>query len=177
MKNIRHFWSSIRPNGPRRPHVLDRLELRICDYVSNIDLLLAITALLELRVIYLFENIKTLDPLINSDFSMDQLSKICDQNEIKAAKNSLDAELIHWRDGKNVICREWIKNLLAELSLTAKKLNMNHLLKPIYKVLEDGNQSMNWIKQYREGLSIEDIMKYAIQQMIKYFLLQFLSYP
>ena len=167
MQNIRHFWSSIRPNGPQRPHFLDRLELRICDYVSDIDLLLAITALLEIRVVHLFENIKTLDPLISSKFSMDQLSKICDQNEIKAAQNSLDAELIHWRDGKKVICREWIKKLLEDLSLTAEKLNMNHLLKPIYKVLEEGNQSMRWIKQYKKGLSIEEIMKDAIEDMIK----------
>ena len=70
MYNIRHFWSSIRPNGPQRPHVLDRLELRICDYISDIELLLAITALLELRVIYLFENLKTLDPLNTSKFSI-----------------------------------------------------------------------------------------------------------
>ncbi len=167
MHNIRHFWSSIRPNGPQRPHVLDRLELRICDYVSDIDLLLAITALLELRVIHLFENMIALDPLISSKFSMDQLTKICDQNEIKAAQSSLDAELIHWRDGKKVICREWIKNLLVDLSVTAKKYNMIDLLKPIYKVLEEGNQSMNWIKQYREGSSIEDIMKYTIHEMIK----------
>ncbi len=83
------FWSSIRPNGPQRPHVLDRLELRICDYVSDIELLLAITALLELRVIYLFENLKTLDPLISSEFSMDQLTKICYQKEIKAVNNVL----------------------------------------------------------------------------------------
>jgi len=167
MQNIRHFWSSIRPNGPKRPHSLDRLELRICDYVSDIDLLLAITALLELRVIYLFENMNTLDPLISSQFSMDQLTKICDQNEMKAAQNSLDAELIHWRDGKQLICREWIKNLLVDLSETAEKFNMTDLLKPIYKVLEEGNQSMNWIKQYREGLSIEDIMKFTIKEMIK----------
>ena len=167
MQNIRHFWSSIRPNGPKRPHILDRLELRICDYVSDIDLLLAITALLELRVIYLFENMKTLDPLNISNFSMDQLVKICDHNERKAAQNSLDAELIHWRDGKKVICRDWIKNLLLDLSETAEKLNMIHLLKPIYKVLEEGNQSMNWIKQYKEGLSIEDIMKHTIKDMIK----------
>ena len=167
MQNIRHFWSSIRPNGPKRPHVLDRLELRICDYVSNIDLLLAITALLELRVIYLFENLNTLDPLITSQFSMDQLIKICDQNEIKAAQNSLDSELIHWRDGKKVICREWIKNLLNDLSLTAEKLNMKDILKPIYRVLEEGNQSMIWIKQYQEGFSIEDIMKFTVQDMIK----------
>ena len=167
MQNIRHFWSSIRPNGPKRPYVLDRLELRICDYVADIDLLLAITALLELRVIYLFENMQSLDPLITSHFSMEQLIKICDDNEIKAAKNSLDAELIHWRDGRKLICREWIKNLLLDLTETAEKLNMTNLLKPIYKVLEEGNQSMNWIKQYREGLSIEDIMKYTIKEMIK----------
>ena len=167
MQNIRHFWSSIRPNGPKRPYVLDRLELRICDYVSNIDLLLAITALLEIRVIHLFENLESLDPLRNSIFSMDQLIKICDQNEIKAAQNSLDAELMHWRDGKKVICREWIKSLLLDLSLTAEKLNMKDLLKPIYRVLEEGNQSMIWIKQYQEGLSIEDIMQHAEQDMIK----------
>ena len=44
---------------------------------------------------------------------------------------------------------------------------MEHLLKPIYKVLEEGNQSMKWIKQYKEGFSVEDIMKYAVQEMIK----------
>ncbi len=167
MHNIRHFWSSIRPNGPQRPHVLDRLELRICDFVFDIDLLLAITAFLELRVIHLFENLKTLDPLNTSKFSMEQLTKICDQNEIKAARNSLSAELIHWRDGKKVICSEWIKNVLADLSLTAEKFNMKHLLEPIYKVLEEGNQSMKWIKQYKEGFSIEEIMRCAVQDMIK----------
>ena len=59
-----------------------------------------------------------------------------------------------------------IKNVLADLSLTAEKLNMTHLLKPIYKVLEEGNQSMKWIKQYKEGLSIEDIMKFTAHKMI-----------
>ena len=120
-----------------------------------------------MRVIHLFENFQTLDPLITSKFSMDQLTRICDQNEIKAAQRSLDAELTHWRDGKKMTCREWIKNVLADLSLTAEKLNMTHLLKPIFKVLEEGNQSMKWIKQYKEGLSVEDIMKYAIRDMIK----------
>ena len=54
-----------------------------------------------------------------------------------------------------------------DLSETAEILNMSQLLKPIYKVLEEGNQSMNWIKQYREGLSIEDIMKSTIKDMMK----------
>ncbi|KGF85639.1 glutamate--cysteine ligase [Prochlorococcus marinus] len=167
MQNIRHFWSSIRPNGPDRPLILDRLELRICDFVHDINLLLAITAMLEIRILHLFENINTLDPLTSSIFSIDELSGICDQNEISAAKNSLNSDLIHWQDGKKINCREWIQNLLSELSLTAEKLNMKHLLKPIYLVLEEGNQSMKWINQYEKGLSIEQIMKISIDDMIK----------
>ena len=44
---------------------------------------------------------------------------------------------------------------------------MTHLLDPIYKVLEEGNQSMKWINQYEKGLSIEQIMKFSIEDMIK----------
>ncbi len=167
MQNIRHFWSSIRPNGPQRPLILDRLELRICDFVHDIDLLLGITAMLELRILNLFENINTLDPLTASTFSVDELSEICDQNEINAAKDSLNSELVRWQDGKKVICREWIQNLLSDLSPTAEKFNMKHLLQPIYKVLKEGNQSMKWINQYEKGLSIEEIMKITIDDMIK----------
>jgi predicted glutamate--cysteine ligase len=167
MQNIRHLWCSIRPNGPQRPLILDRLELRICDFVHDINLLLGITAMLELRILHLFENINTLDPLNGSVFSTDELSEICDQNEINAAKDSLNAELIHWQDGKKVICREWIKNLLSDLLPTAEKFNMEYLLHPIHTVLEEGNQSMKWINQYEKGLSIEKIMKTSIEDMIK----------
>ena len=166
MQNIRHLWSSIRPNGPQRPLILDRLELRICDFVQDINLLLGITAMLELRILHLFENINSLDPLMASNFSIDELSAICDQNEINAAKDSLNSELIHWQDGKKVICREWIQNLLSDLSSTAENFGMKHLLDPIYKVLEEGNQSMKWINQYEKGLSIEQIMKISIGDMI-----------
>ena len=43
---------------------------------------------------------------------------------------------------------------------------MKHLLNPIYTVLEEGNQSMKWINQYEKGLSIEQIMKISIENMI-----------
>ena len=166
MQNIRHFWSSIRPNGPQRPLILDRLELRICDFVHDINLLLGITAMLELRILHLFDNLNTLDPLTASIFSFEELSEICDQNEIYAAKDSLNSELIHWQDGKKIICREWIQDLLSDLSLTAEKFNMKHLLEPIHRVLEEGNQAMKWINQYKKGLSIEEIMKLTIDDMI-----------
>ena len=44
---------------------------------------------------------------------------------------------------------------------------MKHLLNPIYKVLQEGNQSMKWINQYEKGFSIEQIMKISIEDMIR----------
>ena len=79
----------------------------------------------------------------------------------------MNSELIHWQDGKKVICREWIQNLLSDLSSTAGNFGMKHLLNPIYKVLREGNQSMKWINQYEKGLSIEQIMKISIEDMIR----------
>ena len=168
MQNVRHLWSSVRPNGPERPYSLDRLELRICDFISNIDLLLAITAFLELRVISLFDDLENLDPLLSSKLSLDELKDICDHNELKVSKDSLNAELIHWKNGEKIICRDWIHDLLKELTISSSSLGMNHFLEPIYKVLKEGNESIKWIKKYNEGLSVEDIMRSAINNMIKH---------
>ena len=166
MQNIRHFWSSIRPNGPQRPYKLDRLELRICDFIQDIKLLLAITAFLELRVIFLFENMKTIDPLNYSYYKLDELSAICDLNEFKVAQNSLNAELVNWKNGKKILCSDWIESILDQLSPLAQKFDMKNYLKPIYKVLKEGNKSMQWIKKYSDGLSVEEIMKMEIDRMI-----------
>ena len=165
MQNIRHFWSSIRPNGPMRPYKLDRLELRICDFVSEINLLLAITAFLELRILLLFQDMQVLDPLTSSKFTLSELQNICDHNELEVAKKSLDGELIHWKDGKSIICRDWIQNLLGDISNISKKYNMCKKIEPLYKVLEKGNQSINWINQYNSGYSIEEIIKSEINDM------------
>tara|TARA_Y100001978_G_scaffold159495_1_gene145327 strand:- start:1904 stop:3010 length:1107 start_codon:yes stop_codon:yes gene_type:complete len=166
MQNIRHFWSSVRPNGPERPYGIDRLELRICDFISDINLLLAITAFLELRVLSLFDDMQNLDPLLSSKFSLDDLQAICEHNDIEAARNSLNAELIHWKDGKKIICKSWIENLLKEISPTAKKYKMINYLKPLHKVIHEGNQSMQWINKYNNGFTIENIMTLAIDDMV-----------
>ncbi|NJO53325.1 MAG: glutamate--cysteine ligase, partial [Leptolyngbyaceae cyanobacterium RM2_2_4] len=62
MQNVRHLWSSVRPNGDRRPYNLNRLELRICDLMIDPIALLAITALLEARLQQLIFD-PSLDPL------------------------------------------------------------------------------------------------------------------
>jgi predicted glutamate--cysteine ligase len=165
MHNERHLWTSVRPNGPERPHILNRLELRICDLVCNVDLLLAITALLELRMINLKNNIKKYDPIESSSKTPAEIAILSDENDLNAAKFSLDANLSHWRNGRQIKCRDWIKDLLLDVTPLAKKLDMLDLLKPIEFVLNHGNQSMIWLDSYSKGVSIQSLIQKGISDM------------
>jgi len=165
MHNERHLWTSVRPNGPERPHVLNRLELRICDLVCNVDLLLAITALLELRIINLKNNIKKYDPIEASCKTLTELAILSDENDLNVAKTSLEANLSDWRDGKQIKCRDWIKELLLDVTPLANELNMLELLQPIEFVLKNGNQSMIWLDSYSKGSSIQSLLQKGISEM------------
>ena len=41
-------------------------------------------------------------------------------------------------------------------------------LQPIYSVINNGNQSMQWIEKYNKGASLQEIMKFSINEMIKH---------
>ncbi|WP_413678675.1 glutamate--cysteine ligase [Prochlorococcus sp. MIT 0916] len=165
MQNERHLWTSVRPNGPERPHVLNRIELRICDLVSNVDLLLAITALIELRIINLKNNSDKYDPIEASSKTQAELALLADENDLIAAKSSLNANLSHWKNGQKIKCRDWIKDLLLDVTPLAKELDMFDLLKPIESVLIHGNQSMTWLDSYSKGVSIQSLLQQGISEM------------
>ncbi len=165
MCNERHLWTAVRPNGQRRPYELNRLELRICDLVTDCDLLLAITALLELRVISLMKNTRKLDPVKLSKLSHIELAELCDMNEAAAAKNSLDATLHHWMDGRVISCREWIAELLEDVTPLAIDLDILDVLSPIQEVLDNGNQSMKWLNSFNNGMSLPILLSNSIKEM------------
>tara|TARA_Y100001968_G_scaffold328980_1_gene377290 strand:- start:365 stop:1513 length:1149 start_codon:yes stop_codon:yes gene_type:complete len=165
MKNERHLWSSIRPNGQRRPYLLDRMELRICDLITNPDSLLAITFLLELRVLNLLRNPEKFDPLISSQLSVNDLEKISTLNDMSAAKESLNSNLTHWFDGRKIICKDWISELLEEVNPLASEMNMIEKLTPIYNILEKGNQAMRWLNAHYRGKTIQQIIQEGIELM------------
>ena len=165
MCNERHLWTAVRPNGKKRPYQLNRLELRICDLVTDCDLLLAITALLELRVMSLMKNPRKLDPAKMSKFSPIELAELCDMNEVAAAKNSLDATLHHWMDGRMISCRDWISELLEDVRPLAIDLDILEVLTAIQEVLDNGNQSMKWLKSFKAGTSVPMLLSDSIKAM------------
>ena len=165
MCNERHLWTAVRPNGKKRPYQLNRLELRICDLVTDCDLLLAITALLELRVMSLMKIPRKLDPAKMSKFSHIELAELCDMNEVAAAKNSLDATLHHWMDGRMISCRDWISELLEDVRPLAIDLDILEVLTAIQEVLDNGNQSMKWLKSFNAGTSVPMLLSDSIKAM------------
>ncbi|MBW4519320.1 MAG: glutamate--cysteine ligase [Scytolyngbya sp. HA4215-MV1] len=166
MQNVRHLWSSVRPNGDRRPYNLNRLELRICDLVTDPISLLAITALIEARLLQIL-NHPDLDPLIASQLPAstraEDLVTLTDENEAAAARASLDATLRHWQDGRPILARDWIELLYQEVWETAKEQGFSCFLLPLKKVLREGNEAQQWLKLVAQGFSVPEVMRQAIQ--------------
>jgi predicted glutamate--cysteine ligase len=161
MQNVRHLWSAVRPNGDRRPYNLNRLELRICDLMTDPIALLAITALLEARITQLIEN-PSLDPLSLSSLSAEELVTLTDANELAAAHRSLDAELRHWKDGSPIMARDWITALYEEVWGYAKAKGFSCFLLPLKKLLREGNEAQRWLKQIEQGLTPHEVITGAI---------------
>lgn len=165
MRNERHLWTSVRPNGPARPHDLNRVELRICDLVTNPDELLAMTAFLELRLLSLRDHRERLDPLLASSLSADELATLSDANDSAVAHASLDAELHHWKDGQSILCRDWIQSLIDDVTPLAAQLNLESVLTPLHAVLKRGNQAMRWSAAHSNGEDISQLLQAAIEEM------------
>ena len=162
MQNVRHLWNSVRPNGAARPYDLNRVELRICDLVTDPVKLLAITALLEARILQLLDD-PSLDPLDSSIFKSDpdSLIQLTMNNEQAVARKSLDSTLTHWQDGRSILARDWIEELYTEVWPTAKKHGFSCFLPPVLKILSNGNEAQQWLKLAEQGWSVRSIMQQA----------------
>ncbi|MFN6517322.1 MAG: glutamate--cysteine ligase [Nostoc sp. CreGUA01] len=161
MQNVRHLWASVRPNGDRRPYDLNRLELRICDLVTDPISLLAITALLEARLLQIIEN-PNIDPLTQSTFSPEELVTLTADNETAAATTSLDAQLTHWQDGTSITARNWITEIYQDVWAIAKQQGFSCFLSPLHKILREGNEAQQWLQLHTVGFDSQRVITQAI---------------
>ena len=158
MQNVRHLWTSVRPNGDDRPHDLNRLEIRICDLMADPLLLLAVTAFAELRIHQLLRDPAAHDPAHASALSLEQLAALADANDQAAASSSLDAELRHWRSGEPLLARHWLASELQALAPLALELGLERWLAPLQAVLQQGNQAQQWLAAQAGGTAVAELI-------------------
>jgi predicted glutamate--cysteine ligase len=161
MQNVRHLWASVRPNGDRRPYDLNRLELRICDLVTDPIALLSISALLEARLLQIIEN-PSIDPLTQSTFSPEELLSLTAENETATATASLDAQLTHWQDGRTITARDWIAEIYQDVWAIAKRQGFSCFLSPLHKILREGNEAQQWLQLHAVGVNSQRVITQAI---------------
>ena len=159
MQNQRHLWLGIRPNGPATPGSLDRLELRICDRISEPHILRAVTALYEARVWQVLEN-PEIDPLRGR--SSRELEELAAANERAAGMASLDAEGTNWVDGSVATFRDRAASMLEGARDTADRHGFGALLEPIGEILERGNPAMQWLRRIEQGATVRETIREAI---------------
>jgi predicted glutamate--cysteine ligase len=158
MQNVRHLWTSVRPNGDDRPHDLNRIEVRICDLIADPLELLAVTAFAELRLLQLLAEPGRFDPLLASDLAPEELAELADANDRAAARSSLEAELRHWKTGAPILARDWIAAELESMAPLAESLGLGNLLPPLEMLLTRGNTAMRWLALQRTGQPVGDIV-------------------
>jgi len=165
MQNVRHLWTSVRPNGPNRPYELNRIEIRICDLISNTKNLIAIVALLECLIQKYLINGNWPSIINKNQLELNELVRICAEQEELAAKESLNAKLWDWRNDTKREAYKIIESLYEDLTDTAKNLDISEQLKPITSILSEGNEVRHFLEVYKKTKSVEQ----TIQQLIDEF--------
>ena len=165
MFNVRHLWTSVRPNGDDRPHDLNRIELRICDLIADPMELLAVTAFAERRLQSILRDPEQHDPLVRSRLGATELAALADANDRAAARSSLESTLCHWRDGRPIEARRWLEQELDALAPLAADLGLTTALSPLKNLLEQGNQAMRWLGRHRRGDAIATIVADAAAEL------------
>ena len=65
----------------------------------------------------------------------------------------------HWQDGRPLLSRTWIAEILEQLAPRADALGLSDRLRPLDKLLESGNQAMRWTAANSQGCSIGDLLR------------------
>ena len=118
----------------------------------------AVTAFAELRLQQLLLDPQRHDPLRASQLDAAALAELADANDRAAARSSLEAPLLHWRNGEAISARSWIARALAEMAPLARQCGLEAWLAPLHTVLEQGNQAMQWLAAHRGGTAVAPLI-------------------
>ncbi len=130
IRSIREVWWDIRPHPS-----FGTLELRICDGLSTLDEVCAITALSQTLVVWLADRYQNGLELPN------HRAWTIRENKWRAARYGLDAEIIRDEDGNLVSLRRSISDTVEMLTPLAEKLNCSNELAMVSAILDRGTSA------------------------------------
>ena len=112
INSIREIWWDIRPH-----HHFGTVEIRVCDVPSNLEQVLAITALIQCLVHTISNEID------EGTFLGDYHPMMVEQNKWRATRFGSDAALVSSKDYQQRSVQTIVDNLVEQLTPTAVELN------------------------------------------------------
>ncbi len=143
-----------------RPHFLyPTLEFRMSDAVTTIDEALAIAALLQAIVAWLWDLRQH-----NMTFRLYRRDLI-EENRWRAVRYGLDGKMIDWGKEKEVPARWLIRELLRLVDPYVDQLGSRKYIEHIYTILEHGASADRQLRVYKEsGGDLKAVVDYLIEE-------------
>ena len=139
------------PNGSKiwwdvRPHwQFPTIEFRMCDGCTTIDEAIAIAALLQAIVAWLWD-------LRQKNMTFRQYRRdLIEENRWRAIRYGLDGKLIDWGKEEELPARWLIRELLRLVDPYVEELGSRPYIEPIYSILEHGSSADRQLRVYKES--------------------------
>jgi predicted glutamate--cysteine ligase len=102
---------------------------------------------------------------VSSKLSPEELVELTNANEEAAARLSLDGVLHHWQDGREILARDWVQELLDGTKEMAEEKGVKCFLAPLERILAEGNTAQRWLRDYELDKNSRSVIVSASQRM------------
>lgn len=150
------IWWDVRPH-PSFP----TLEVRVCDCVTKVDEVIAITALVQALVAKLIQLRK------NNQTWRFYRREFVDENKFRAIKEGVDGKLIDFGKEKEIPTRSLIYELLEFLEDVINQLGTEEEMDYIHKMLQEGTSADRQLSTYEETDSMEAVVDQLIDETLE----------
>ena len=137
--NASKIWWDVRPH-----HEYPTLEFRICDICTRVDEAIAIAALFQAIVLWLWKLRRK-----NITFRVYR-RELIEENRWRAARYGLDGKLIDFGKSIELPARQLIEELLELVAEEVDELETSAYLKPIQSILTGGTSADRQLRIYDE---------------------------
>jgi carboxylate-amine ligase len=151
--NAKRIWWDIRPH----PH-FSTIEFRICDLPLRLDETLALAALIQATVVFLW---KLHDS--NQGFRLYRRALIM-ENKWRAVRYGIDGKLIDFGKRAEVPFRELMDEYLALIDPVVDELGSRREIDYVRHILEHGTGADRQLRVYRESKDLRSVVDYIIQE-------------
>lgn len=148
------IWWDVRPHWQ-----FPTIEFRMCDGCTTIDEAIAIAALLQAIVAWLWDLRQK-----NMTFRMYRRDLI-DENRWRAIRYGIDGKLIDWGKEEELPARWLVRELLRLVDPYVEKLGSRQYIEPIYTILEHGTSADRQLKVFKEsGGDMKAVVDHLIEE-------------